>query len=405
MSPGRSKTVDRVLRGELCTGCGLCAAVSDGAITMSSQTGFSRPVQHGAVPAAAERVIAEACPGSVVAAWGQAPNTHPYWGPWWRVATGHSTDEAIRFQASSGGALTGLAVYALTSGLVDRVVHVKADPDDPTGNVVTVSSSPAEILAGAGSRYAASSPLAGLEAVLSDKGAFAFIGKPCDVSALRRLARLDPRIDRHVPLTLAFFCAGIPNQRGVRNVLKAMEIAPDELTSFRYRGHGWPGAAVAVAADGRVARMSYARSWGEHLSPELQFRCKICPDAVGGSADIAFADAWECDERGYPIMEERDGRSLIVTRTEVGDRFLTEALAAGAVEMTPLAAEEIDSMQPHQARRKRAARARMAALAVTLRPAPDATGTFVEAAARRGSVQGQLRDFLGTIRRVLIRRL
>ena len=55
--------------------------------------------------------------------------------------------------------------------------------------------------------------------------------------------------------------------------------------------------------------MSYADSWGAHLSKHVQFRCKICPDAVGGVADIACADAWYGGDSGYPQFDEAAGRS------------------------------------------------------------------------------------------------
>ncbi|HEX5378160.1 MAG TPA: Coenzyme F420 hydrogenase/dehydrogenase, beta subunit C-terminal domain [Phenylobacterium sp.] len=401
MSRGRSATVDRVVGGQLCTGCGLCASVSGGAIVMDGASGFNRPVQVGDVGPDSERVIARTCPGVAVAPWPQAPHMNPYWGPWLRVGVGWSTDPAMRHQGSSGAAVTALAAHALKSGLVDRVVHVVADPANPTGNMVTCSTTEAEVVAGAGSRYAASSPLAGIDALLGDGGSIAFVGKPCDVSALRRLARIDPRVDRHVPLTLAFFCAGVPNQSAARRILKAMDMSPEEVTAFRYRGQGWPGDAVAVARDGRTARMTYAESWGQYLAKEVQFRCKICPDAVGGTADISCADAWYGDEAGYPSFEERDGRSLVLTRTARGDRFLDEAIAARALEVEALDIGEIDRMQPSQAQRKRLVRARTAALAATLQPRLDTRGTMVEAAAAQAGLKVQIRNFLGTVRRIV----
>ena len=50
----------------------------------------------------------------------------------------------------------------------------------------------------------------------------AFVGKPCDASALRRLAMSDPRVARHVPLIISFFCGGIPSHDGVGRILAAM---------------------------------------------------------------------------------------------------------------------------------------------------------------------------------------
>lgn len=398
-----SKTIDRVLKGQLCTGCGLCAAAAPEAIRMESAApGYSRPQQLEPISDAQERVIAAACPGSVLESWPKAPNLHPYWGPWRQAATGWATDQALRHRASSGGALTGLAVHALKSGLVDRVVHVTADPAKPTRNRVVCSTTEAEVIEGAGSRYAASSPLAIMNQVLSDGGRVAFIGKPCDASAVRRLARVDKRVDQHVAFVLTFFCAGIPSHAGADRVISAMGMDPAEVARFRYRGFGWPGLTVAEDHNGRRAEMTYAKSWGEHLAQETQFRCKICPDSVGGVADIACADAWHGDSRGYPLFEEQDGRSLIMTRTEAGEALLRSALESGAIDALPFDVQEIDAIQPYQARRKRLIRSRLAALSATLQPKPDVRGTEVPAAARHASGGEQLKSFLGTTRRVLL---
>lgn len=396
-----SPTVTRVLKGELCTGCGLCAALAPGAIRMDYvEPGYARPTQLGGVPARAEQVIADSCPGAVVAPWTGEAQVHEAWGPWRRVTTGASTDGRVRFEGSSGGAISALLIHALATGLVDRVLHIAADPNDPTRNVTAISRTPEEVLARAGSRYTASSPMAAIEAALAEGGALAFVGKPCDASALRRLARHDPRVARHVPLVLSFFCGGIPSHAGVGRILRTLGVEAGAVTDFRYRGRGWPGACVARTAE-REAQMSYAESWGGHLSKEVQFRCKICPDAVGGVADIACADAWYGDEDGYPSFSEQDGRSLIVTRTEVGDRLLQSACEACRLEATPLDISEIDKMQPSQARRKRLILARTAALPLAAQPRPRMRGLAVARAARRASAAETVRNLLGTLRRTL----
>jgi coenzyme F420 hydrogenase subunit beta len=232
----------------------------------------------------------------------------------------------------------------------------------------------------------------------------AFVGKPCDASALRQLGERDPRVAQHVPLILSFFCGGIPSHDGVGRVLEAMGVAGAPLRAFRYRGRGWPGNAAALTLDDRTAEMTYAESWGGYLSKEVQFRCKICPDAVGGVADIACADAWYGDEAGYPKFEEAEGRSLIVVRTEAGERLLASALRAKVLEADILEASEIDKMQPHQARRKRLILARVAALPMLLQPFPRMSGLKLFEAARRAPLAEALKNLLGTARRTLLGR-
>ncbi|WP_076745554.1 Coenzyme F420 hydrogenase/dehydrogenase, beta subunit C-terminal domain [Sphingomonas jeddahensis] len=402
---GASPTIAGVLAADLCSGCGLCAGVSAGAIDMRMQApGFARPVQHRPISLGMEARIAGSCPGRVVAPWSPSPRRHPYWGPWRETLTGAAADPAVRFAGASGGALSALLIHALSSGLVDRVLHVEADPAQPTGNRIRWSRSRAEVLAGAGSRYAPSSPLAAIDEALGEGGQFAFVGKPCDVSALRRLGRYDPRVAAHVPIILSFFCGGLPSESGAHDVIRAMALDPDAVTDFRYRGEGWPGLTVARTADGAQAEMSYADSWGGHLSKAVQFRCKICPDAVGGAADIACADAWYGDANGYPLFEEQDGRSLIMTRTPAGEALLRAAQAAGAIDTAHLAIAEVERMQPAQAQRKRMIAARTTGVRAALQPVPRMRDLDVARAARNGRLYDTGHNLLGTMRRVWQRR-
>ena len=144
MTFARSPTVERVVRGDLCSGCGLCAGVAGGALEMiTASPGYARPRHVGPVTREAERAIAAACPGAVIAGWPREADM--YWGPAEVVATAHATDDEVRFNSSSGGALTALAIFALSEGLVDGVVHTGASAGDPIANELRVSRDPGEI--------------------------------------------------------------------------------------------------------------------------------------------------------------------------------------------------------------------------------------------------------------------
>lgn len=401
-SSRRSATIDRVVGGELCAGCGLCAGVSGGAISMTLVSpGYARPQVEHAITESVEAKISVACPGARVAPWAKSGSRHPYWGPYRRVMTGNAVDGELRFAGSSGGLLSALALFALESGEVDAVAHIHADPDRPTHNVMTLSRDRASVLAGAGSRYGATSPLAEIDRLLGGDEKIAFIGKPCDASALRLLGLADDRVKEKIPLIFAFFCGGMPSLAGTDRVIAAMGMDPKTVSKFSYRGNGWPGEARAENIDGTVATMSYHDSWGGHLSKEVQFRCKICPDAVGGVADIACADAWYGGETGYPLFDEADGRSLILTRSTAGDRLLDAAISAGVCVVSDCSVAEIDLMQPGQVRRKRVVLARSTAVRIAGQPLPTMRGLEIGTAARRATMTDTARNFLGTLRRII----
>ena len=398
-----SAALARVDKGNLCSGCGLCASIAPDAVEISvSAEGYLRPHLTGDVPEDQDALISGACPGLVGEPWeGRAEAIDPYWGPIAESYTGYSTDETFRFRCSSGGAISALAAFALEEGLVDKVVHVIADPANPVGNIVKISSSTSEVLDGAGSRYAPSAPLENIRLLLDAGVKALFIGKPCDVSALRRLARHDERVDQTFPYMLSFFCGGIPSLKGAERIVEELGFEQSQVARFDYRGNGWPGLTVAEGLDGTRREMSYERSWGQHLSSQVQFRCKICADPVGGVADIACADAWYGGETGYPQFDEADGRSLVLARSATGSELLSKAVAAGKLFIEQLPIREIDLMQPAQARRKRLIWARMKAWKLAGRPVPHFSGIGVAQATRKASLLSLAREFLGTIRRII----
>lgn len=404
MKPAAS--LSRVTRGNLCAGCGGCAIAAPGKITMSLQDpGYLRPQQTATLTPEEDARIARICPGLGQSVEADGRTDDVMWGPYVAMHTGFSTDPDLRHAASSGGGLSAMLVHLLDSGAVDAVIQTAAAPQVPVANVTVLSDTAADVAMAAGSRYAPSAPLAGLSEHLDSNRRFAFVGKPCDVAALRALALEDPRIDARIPVMLSFFCGGVPSQTGAEKVLEALGTDLDSTTSFRYRGNGWPGQATARQQDGSERSMSYFDSWGGILSSHVQLRCKICADGTGNAADLVFADAWECDEKGYPLFEEQDGVSLVVTRTANGAALLAQAKTANRLTLEPFDPATLTKIQTGQFWRRRTMLARLAAIRLLGRPMPRYRGLHIVAAARLGTLSLSVQNFLGTIRRGLTGRL
>lgn len=395
-----------VLDNDLCSGCGLCTSMlgPDRATMAPDERGFARPVLKGALTQEEDRRIGAVCPGGRLEM--DDPQHRPVWGPILSSLAGHATDPDVRFRSSSGGVLSGLLAHLIDSGEVDYVLHIDADGDRPWSNRSATSASAREAAARAGSRYAPSSPLTDLVQRLDDDRRFAVVGKPCDVAALRAYARQDPRVDERIPVILTFMCGGVPSEAGARELLHRMQVRAEDVEEFRYRGHGWPGRATAKLRDGSERSLSYAETWGEVLSNHVQRRCKICPDGLGAFADIVCADAWFLQQDGSgPAFDERPGRSLVLARSERGRGVVQRAEAAGALELTPFPLEDLERIQPHQARRTRLTPSRLAAMQVMGRKVPEYEGLKLAEAARQAGVRANIRSFAGAVRRVAAGRL
>lgn len=402
MSVVNSVALARVGRGDLCAGCGACAGRFPKMIEMQpAGGGWPRPKAIAPLTAAQDADLAGFCPGLGQRAMPTDRPPHPLWGAFQDMRRAWATDADLRHRAASGGALSAVLGHLLASSRVDAVIQTtSALPPDPAhANRTIISIGAEDIAAAAGSRYAASSPLTGMTAWVADGRRFAFVGKPCDAAALRALALHDHGVARAFPVILSFFCAGVPSHRGNDALVRAMGAEPAEVTAFRYRGHGWPGQAVAHLADGSERSLGYHESWGGVLSKHLQHRCKICADGTGTAADLSFGDPWETDANGYPLFTDAPGQSLVVIRTPLGAGVLAAAEQAGVVESVRYDVAGLVNIQPGQRNRRRTLLARLLALRLLGRPVPDYRGMTLFAAARQERPLTLLKAFIGMARR------
>jgi coenzyme F420 hydrogenase subunit beta len=226
--------------------------------------------------------------------------------------------------------MTALGCYLLETGKVDAVLHVRASDTRPMETDAIVSRTPEEVRSGAQSRYGPAAPLAPVMELLDEGITFALLAKPCDVAAIRNLAAIDPRAEKQIPYLTTLFCGGAPSLHTASDIAAHYGLAPDQVAVFRFRGEGWPGPTHIESQDGRVFDLTYDQAWFSRGVPwkyDMQFRCKICPDAIGELADIVCPDAWIMRD-GKPIHEEAPGANLLIARTERGEALVAEAAAA-----------------------------------------------------------------------------
>lgn len=392
----------------LCIGCGLCESVAgrETVSMMKVPSGYQHPVVIGQLEHSTVDTIYDVCPGTRVDGMPEAHITEgtsidPVWGPWRRIALGWAGDPAVRYEGSTGGVLTALAQYLLASDRVDFILHVRASTVEPLFGEPTLSFTEADVMAAAGSRYGPTAPLLNVHDVLDRGQPFAFIGKPCDIGALRNWARHDPRVDELVRYWLTPVCGGWGTPTFAASFLDRMGVDPDELTGFRYRGRGCPGPTRAETADGSVDA-HYLDYWGDDASQwSLPWRCKICPDGIGEAADIAASDAWP---GGSPTREgsvDDPGTNAIIARTAVGQELMEAAERDGALVLErEIGPAEMSEYQPHQVRKKLAVSPRLQGIADESRVVPRYSGLRLDELAAGQSVEVNTAQRDGTRERI-----
>jgi coenzyme F420 hydrogenase subunit beta len=165
--------------------------------------------------------------------------------------------------------------------------------------------------------------------------------------------------------------------------------------AFQWRGNGCPGPMVATMPDGREVTSTYYDMYYDN-SYHTQFRCKICPDAVGLQADIATGDSWpNAEPKG-----ESTGTNVVVGRTASGAEVLAECERLGYLTVHDEPETVLDDTQPHQVRLRRTFNSRVAGAIVAGTPTPNFTGLAEDACASALEPAELVSVFQGTVERV-----
>ncbi len=402
MTNKKLQTIEQVVTWQLCMGCGACVwACPQKSISLIDilDQGLRPTVDKQKCQTCG--LCLKVCPGIEL-----LHNPFPTetiqqlrksWGPVLEMWEGYAADPEIRFKAASGGATSALALFCLQHTQMTGALQIRAKPKACWQNVPFFSRNRDDLLSCTGSRYSPAAPCQKLDWIEQADGNCVFIGKPCDIAALRKSQMISPALNSKVALTISIFCAGTPTSQGTKALLEAMGVSPDQVYELSYRGYGWPGMTTAkVEGDNNpIHKMAYSQAWGNILSHYGQFRCELCPDSTGEFADISCGDAW------HRQATNGDGWSLILIRTHTGKRLFHDALQAGYIKAQPLDPAILPKSQKALLNRRRTIWARLLTMRVMRTPIPRLQGFSLFANWRALNITGKIRLPLSTACRIL----
>ncbi len=385
-----------------CIGCGLCESYFGypNADVKLGSDGFFSPNFNLSEAQFGE--LSHFCPVDV------EPSTYSdhVWGERCFVCLGHAADEEVRRKASSGGILTALCCYMLDQGLADGIIQL-GDSSEPLQKTTRISKTRAEILACSGSRYIAAKPLEKIVQMLSagttDK--YAVIGRPCDIRALRSFLNDHREYQQNVVCTMSFFCAGTPSVEASKRMIAQMGLDSSNITHISYRGNGWPGFSTVIDQQGKTYQMNYEDSWGKILGRDIYRGCRFCYDGIGEEADVACGDAWYLDEQGKVKFDERPGRNVIFSRTEVGAALVHAAEGAGYISCQSFDERELDKMQPYQFVRRAQLYYKLLAMRTAGRTIPAINMKELAKYGKRIAMKDRMKAYAGTLKRIMDKRI
>jgi coenzyme F420 hydrogenase subunit beta len=383
---------------EYCTGCGLCHSVA-GVNFTTDEKGFKYPeLREINIP-----LLRKVCPAA-----GNALNNYSdgsIWGNVSQAYLGYANNDDVRFRASSGGVLTALCLYLIDNKVVDAIIQTRKHHDDPRLTETIVSTNRDDVLTCCGSRYTTSTPLMHIKQQVEAGKKYAFVGKPCDVSALRMYQNeFSEEWVKQIRYMLTFYCAGQPSLLSNNKLLNALGCKDiKDCIDLRYRGCGWPGEGMVKLKDGTENTIDYERLWMKILGRDTRRICRFCTDGTGEYSDISCGDAWYLDSANKPDFTERPGRNIIFARTEDGNSLMRKAIDAGYISVDGfdmIRSDEIKLFQPYHYTRKASLSTLKIAMKLCGRDFPIYNMTKLSKFAKGFPLKSKLYRFFGTLQRI-----
>lgn len=282
---------------------------------------------------------------------------------------GWSLDTDQRLAASSGGVAPALAdAFFAEFGDKARVLGVRYNPDLQRAEHY-IAANADELRAATGSKYLQSYTEDAFRGIdFKDKDLHWLIfGTPCQISSLRRLAKLRRAEDRC--LFVDFFCHGVPSRLLLKRYISREGLPKDVKLSWRDKTLGWHDSWVMTGTDDagtEVLRSAWTRGdefYRIYLDNICFNRCCYGHCRFKGltsDADLRLGDFW-----GKKYENNEDGISAIVTFNERG----RQALACDTIDTEKVEVREILRGQMRH-RMSRPKRARAIALALLRMHAP-----------------------------------
>ena len=372
--------------GYLCSGCGVCAEscpTSVAKMVFEPQLGSFIPVKLGQNCGNPCVVCEQACPfmadapttpGLTQALYGQVPGVQVDEVLGYYAGTYVGYSEQHRLKSASGGLLTWVLERLLEQKEVDGICCVGPDAQSPTLFSYRICRTVAELRECSGSCYQPVHLADVLREIKQTEGRYAIVALPCTAKALRMAMKLNARLRRRITAILGVACGGLTNRHFVDYVSQRFMGAespvainfrvkrPDARAQHRFvfgfrDAAGNPSEKEATFSDG-IGRIYQSH----HFTLEA---CHYCDDMFAECADAVFLDAWlpkyECDWRGDTI---------VLTRDPLFQKIIAQGMAASAIAVQPISAEQVKASQGGGIRGKRGHNAFHVAHAASLGGSP-----------------------------------
>jgi len=250
-----------------------------------------------------------------------APNRRESIGYYRKIVLAQATDKKLRELSHSGGVVTALLLHGIKTDFIDSAVVSESEEEVPVKLRPSVSLVPDDLLSAVDCKYFPSAVATAFGKAVHEYGKLeiAFVGTPCHVRAIRKLEAWEHKITNSLKIVIGLICLwsfSFPKLTKYLNEsynIKADNIKRIDLDK-KYR---------IITKDNKEIAISPSEVIEHTLN-----NCRMCKDFTAELADISVGGA-------HPLTDW----SIVIIRTEIGEKFFEDAVKAGALHVRSIEEE------------------------------------------------------------------
>lgn len=245
-----------------------------------------------------------------------------------------ANDLEIRKKAASGGFITALINYLFDSNQIDGAIVTRNSYDQPFNPEGYIARNKKELLDSQMSIYHTVPMGKVMDELQASSGKYIFVGIACQTHGLLKYMEVFPEIKEKIFLILGTFCGGYQTSLAHEYYFPKQGIDVKQMKSIDYRYGEFPGQFKLSFTDGEeveINRRFNTKKLSNRYSVAFNSsfyvpRCYTCADKGNILSDITAGDPW------LPkFKNEKLGKSLIVSRTKLGERLINDAINSGYI--------------------------------------------------------------------------
>lgn len=319
----------------MCTTCGACFGICPvGAINYEETVGgFYFPVVDS-ITCFHCGLCYEICPGihfgkTLIATMPE----DPFVGTALKSFVGRASDKQIFENSQSGGIVSGLLLNAIETGRVKGAVTVTIPSSTLPRPTIRIAQNRQEIIEAQKSKYCPVPLLCFLRELKNFDGPLAVVGTPCQIHGLINVLDSVPGLRAKIGFTIGLLCDRVMSYAALDYLCKKAVSNNDGTNlSFHFRDksvNDYPGDVhVFSEKDGSIVMPAKIRKQiKNYFTPA---RCRVCFDKMNVFSDISVGDP-----HGLKEVDRKNGESILVVRTKLGNEVVQTAKSSGAITIRP----------------------------------------------------------------------